>query len=239
MRRHELLAGALERRCAGQELVGDHAEGVDVAPVIDGCGGDLLRRHVGGRADHDARAGDGVIVGGVGGDRARNAEVGEEHVAAGQQHVVRLDIAMDDARRVRVRERVRDFAEHADGVRDRHRAGAQPAAERFAVDVRHDVEGQIIDGAGIEERKDVRVAKVRRRPDLGDEPIGADDGGQIAPHDFDRDAAIVPYVVREVDGRHAAGAELALDAIARQECCRERWGNVRHALSLRDSAYCA
>ena len=43
-----------------------------------------------------------------------------------------------------------------------------------------------------------------------------------------RDAAIVPDVVREIDGRHAAGAELALDAIAIRQLGRQAdqilWG---------------
>ena len=44
---------------------------------------------------------------------------------------------------------------------------------------------------------------------------------------LDRDVASVSDVMREVDRRHPAGAELALDAVSRQARGRER--DVRHA----------
>ncbi len=53
--------------------------------------------------------------------RFRDAEVGDDRGAAGQQHVVRLDVAMDDAALVRVRERARDVAQDAQHVGDRER----------------------------------------------------------------------------------------------------------------------
>ena len=34
---------------------------------------------------------------------------------------------------------------------------------------------------------------------------------ELGAQHLDRDLAVVPEVVREIDGRHAAGAELALD----------------------------
>ena len=50
--------------------------------------------------------------------------------------------------------------------------------------------------------------------DLAEEPLGADDRGELRAQHLDRDLAVVLEVVREIDGGHAAGAELALDAIA-------------------------
>ena len=50
--------------------------------------------------------------------------------------------------------------------------------------------------------------------DLGQEPLGAEHGGQLGAQHLERDLAVVPQVVREVDGGHAARAELALDAVA-------------------------
>ena len=49
--------------------------------------------------------------------------------------------------------------------------------------------------------------------DLGEEPLGADHGGELGAQHLDRDLAIVLEVVREVHGGHAARAELALDAV--------------------------
>ena len=50
--------------------------------------------------------------------------------------------------------------------------------------------------------------------DLAEEPLGADHGGELGPQHLDRDLAVVLEVLGEVDGGHAALAELALDAVA-------------------------
>ena len=46
------------------------------------------------------------------------------------------------------------------------------------------------------------------------EPLGADDRGELGAQHLERDLAVVAQVVREVDGGHAARPELALDAVA-------------------------
>ena len=58
------------------------------------------------------------------------------------------------------------------------------------------------------------MLQLRGRLDLAQEPLGAERGAEVGMQHLDRDVAIVLEVVREVDGRHAAGAELALDAVA-------------------------
>ena len=54
----------------------------------------------------------------------------------------------------------------------------------------------------------------RRGPDLGDEPLGAEHCGELRLQDFDGDLALVFDIVREIDRRHPARTQLALDAIA-------------------------
>ena len=51
--------------------------------------------------------------------------------------------------------------------------------------------------------------------DLAQEPLAAERLGEVRVEDLDGDVAVVLEVAGEVDGRHAAGAELALDAIVR------------------------
>ena len=58
------------------------------------------------------------------------------------------------------------------------------------------------------------MLQVGRGPDLAEEPLGADHGGELGPQDLDGDLAVVPQVLGEVNGGHAALAELALDPIA-------------------------
>src|SRR3954463_1615621 len=69
------------------------------------------------------------------------------------------------------------------------------------------------------------------RLDLDDEAIGAEDGGEFRLEHLDRDLAVVLDVVREVDGRHAAAPEFALDPIPG----RERRGEL--GVSARDRCH--
>ena len=57
----------------------------------------------------------------------------------------------------------------------------------------------------------MRVLQVGGELDLGQEPLGADDRGELGPQHLERHLAVVPEVVGEVDRRHAARADLALE----------------------------
>ena len=57
------------------------------------------------------------------------------------------------------------------------------------------------------------------------------DGGEFGPQDLDGDLAVVLEVVGEIDRGHAAGAELALDAVAVGQGGRELGQRVGHAVS--------
>ena len=50
--------------------------------------------------------------------------------------------------------------------------------------------------------------------DLGQEPLGSDDGRELRAQDLDGDLAVVLEILGEVDGRHTACAQLPLDAVA-------------------------
>ena len=63
--------------------------------------------------------------------------------------------------------------------------------------------------------------------DLAQEPLGAEHGGELGAQHLDRDLAVVPQVAGEVDGRHAASPELALEAIPILESVRERGRSAR------------
>ena len=51
------------------------------------------------------------------------------------------------------------------------------------------------------------------------EALGADDGGEFGLQDLEGDLALVLEIVGEVDGRHAALAQLALEVVAAFEGC--------------------
>ena len=87
----------LERRLAGDELVQHDPERVDVAALVGRIAFDLLRRHVRRRAEHRAARGHARVA-----DRAREPEVGDADAALlVDEHVLRLEIAVDDALGVR------------------------------------------------------------------------------------------------------------------------------------------
>jgi hypothetical protein len=74
----------------------------------------------------------------------------------------------------------------------------------------------------------------RRRPDLREKTLAAECGAEVGVEDLDGDVAVVALVVREEDRRHAAGAELALDAVATGERLAESSEDVvRHVAGIR------
>ena len=121
---------------------------------------------------------------------------------------------MHDAVLVRVREPVHDLDEDSDGVADRQLALAHDAlAQRLPRNVRHHEVEQPVRLTGIEQREDARMLELRGDLDLPLKARGADGRGEIVAEHLDRDLAAVPHIVREVDGGHAAGSELALQHV--------------------------
>ncbi len=57
------------------------------------------------------------------------------------------------------------------------------------------------------------MLEVRRRLDLGQEPLGTDYGCEFWPEDLERHLTLVLDVLREIDGRHPTFTELALDPV--------------------------
>ena len=95
-RQHRLRRRAGERRLAGEHLVQHAAEAVEVAPPVDRrVAAGLLGAHVGRRADGEAGLGEPLAAG-----RASARAIPKSatmRVAVGEQDVLRLDVAVDDA----------------------------------------------------------------------------------------------------------------------------------------------
>ena len=222
-----LRRGPHERRLAAEHLVEDAAERVDVGARADlALAHRLLGAHVVRRAERHARLGHAGAARLAGGER--DAEVGHEGGAVVEQDVLGLDVAVDDVVPVRVVQGGGHLA------RDPHRVGhrqlllpVHPVADGLAFDVRHDVEEEAVGLAAVEERQDVRVLEVGGGGDLAQEPLGADDRGQLRPEHLDRHLAVVLEVLRQVDGGHAAGAEFLLEAVAVGEGLGEAGKRVR------------
>src|SRR5204863_7358702 len=64
--------------------------------------------------------------------------------------------------------------------------------------------------------------------DLAQKALGAECVGKFRLQDLERDGAVVPQVLGEVDGGHPAVAELALEAVAVGESRAEGGQSVGH-----------
>ena len=112
---HRRRAG--ERRRPGEHLVQHTAEGVDVGPRIDVTFAErLLGAHVGDRSNRHSRLRHRVRRSGARAG-ARDAEVGEQRMStAGNENVLRLHIAMNDALLVGGLQGVGDLARDLEGL---------------------------------------------------------------------------------------------------------------------------
>jgi hypothetical protein len=61
--------------------------------------------------------------------------------------------------------------------------------------------------------QDVGVLEPGGEPDLALEPLGTERLGQIGMEDLERDRPVVPHVVGEIDRRHAAAPQLAVQHV--------------------------
>jgi hypothetical protein len=91
-----------------------------------------------------------------------------------------LDVAVDDVVAVGVVQGVGHVPGDLDRLLDAELSFPVDAVpERLTLDVGHDVVEEAVGLAGVEEGKDVGMLEVRRRLDLGEEALGADDGGEL------------------------------------------------------------
>ena len=165
--------------------------------------------------------------------RQCDPKVRHQRLSLVQQDVLGLDVAVDDVVAVGVVERVRHLAGDPHRVVDGELLlVGEPVAQRFAFDVGHDVVEEAVHLPGIDEAEDVRVLEIGGDLDLFEEAVGADDGGELGAEHLEGDLAVVLQVVGQVNGRHAAVAEFALDAVAVGEG-RGETGVVGHRFEVR------
>ena len=171
--------------------------------------------HVGGRPEQRARVRDVRVL------ELRDAEVGHLHlVVVVQDQVGGLDVAMDDAARVRVVERCGDLAHEPDDFLGLEvRALGQHVGDRTAVDELHREERIAILLAQVEERHDARVAE--RPRDLGLVLEAVDEGAvlrararDVQPDGLDRQLALDQGIEGLVDSPHRPVAEVPRDLVA-------------------------
>jgi hypothetical protein len=101
-------------------------------------------------------------------------------------------------------------------------------AERLTRHQRHDVEKKPVCLAGIEQRKDVRVLKVRGGTDLGQEAFASHYRSQLGMQNLDRYRAMMPKVFGHVHGRRRTSESVrAFDDSGQDVTLCESFGPAR------------
>ena len=143
-----------------------------------------------------------------------------------QEQVLGLEVAVDDPLLVGRGQAVGDLGPVLDGLLQREPAGAQPLAQRLALEQLRDHVGDAAFEADVEDREDVRVVEGARRPRLALEalePVGVDRGR--ARQHLDRDVAAEAGVAGAIHLTHASCAEQTTDLVgAEPRACVESHG---------------
>ncbi len=207
---------ARERHVAGEQLVEDDAERVDVGLLVDALALRLLGRDVVRRAENRPGLGQPALHL----ERAGDAEVGHLRLAvAVQKHVLRLHVAVHEAVLVRERQAPRDLDRERERPIDRQRpVGRDQTLEGLAADVLEDDELALIVLAAVDHRHDVGVREHRRRARFAAEALDVLRVLLVVVvQHLQRDRAVEKPVVRPVDARHRAGADELFELVAVRE----------------------
>ena len=223
---------AVEELLAGEHLEEHDPESPDVGAPVDGLPARLLGRHVGGRAEDQARLGARVRERGrlrevarrarrrVAGPGLGEAEVEHLDLAARRQLDVRgLEVAVDDPLLVGFLERLGHLPRDRERLVHGDRPALQPRREVLALDELHHQDGdprRVFERRGLEavEVRDARVVErgeeLRLAIEAG-EPFGV--GREGARQELERDVAAELRVPGAVDLAHAACAERGDDHV--------------------------
>jgi len=170
------------------------------------------------RPQAEARLGEAASTGCI--ERERDPEVGDHGLSRLQQDVRRLDVAVDDTVGVRILERRGHVRGDPDCLVDRELVFAiETVPQRLPVHEWHDVPEEAVRPARVEQGQNVRVLKVGRRLDLGEEALGADRRRELGSEHLHGHRPAMLLVAGEIDRRRATRSELALDSIAPREGC--------------------
>ena len=131
-----------------------------------------------------------------------------------QQHVVRLDVAVDYPGLVRIRQRVEHVSPYRDRLAHRHLARAQTAAQCIAFHVRHRVPQRAGIFTGGEHRHDVWVLQAGDELHLTSKSVGVDRGRHVGGQHLEHHPPPERDLLGNEYATHAATTELPLHTVA-------------------------
>jgi len=138
-----------------------------------------------------------------------------------------------------VPESIGQLARDADGIVQRELPLAgEPLTEGFARDTGHGEPQEpgtsmSLGDAAVEDRDDVGVLEPGGELDLAEESIRTEGSRELWAKQLERDRPIVPQVLGEPDGTHAAAAELTLEEVAVTQGFPHLTDNVAHGPGLK------
>jgi hypothetical protein len=215
----------IEGRGAGEQLVEQHTERVHVRARVDVARVDLLGAHVGGRADELARLRQQRVRLEAALDRLGDAEVDHLRLRATvdlrDQHVGRLDVAVDHALVVRVLDRFANLDEQAQAFGRAQLLGCAVLVEMAACDELHrEVRPSIVGLARVQDLGDAGMFHQRERTALGVETRQHLDGVHAGLQDRERDASShrrsLQRLVNRAEAAFADHCRVRTDAGARR-----------------------
>ncbi len=147
---------------------------------------------------------------------AGQPEVGHADPAIrADEHIVGLEVAVDQAGAMGDREAARRRGEHGQDLPPAAPLAAQPARQGHAVDVLHGDEDLLADRADLVDGGDVRARQARHRLRLAQHGSAGGLAGQsdVGAQELQRHAPVKLVIPREVDHAHRARAEVAADRV--------------------------
>jgi hypothetical protein len=220
----------LERLAARGHLVEDHAQGKLVGAEVGGFAPRLLGGHEADGAEDRSRSRQGAVQAGpflAGRERRRMDLLREPEVEdldaplAAHHHVLGLQVAMDQASRVRRRKPVRDLTADLQRLSQRQGPVREQIPKVLPVDELHGDERDRIRESNLVDRHDVGVIQRGRGAGLLLEPAEAlrvcgEGGGQH----LDRGFAAEPGIPRAVNLSHCPRADGGDDLVRADTCSR-------------------
>ena len=169
---------------------------------------DLLRGHVGGRAERAAAEGEREAATGLAIELG-HAEVGDLHAPGGiNEDVLRLDVAVEDALAVRVFQGRADGGDDVQRLARSHRGGVHGLTEIHAVHVFHEQPVVVAAHAEVEDADDVGMAELCQRSAFAGEALGKRRvRSQLPREDFQCGHSIQMRLAHFIHAPHAARAD--------------------------------
>ena len=193
----------------------DASERVDIGAAVDLAPLDLLGGDVAHRAGEPAVAAQAVD----GGRMLCEAEVGKPGAVVLDQHVGRLDVAVDQAGAMGGVQRIADLAEERERLGRLEPARGLDRLAQVATHVPHGEKQRALRLAGGVDGDDAGVLKAGGDSRLAQEPLTKPRvARQVGCEQLERHVPVEGVVAREVDRPGRAAAERPLDAVTGQHC---------------------